>query len=146
MTSTTLPDFFAFTKKLDPFMIGFDETLELLRETAIHTQKAVGYPPYNIKKVKENHYMIEMACAGFTKSDIEITVEGDKLTVWGTAHDDQPATDYLYQGIAKRNFDRTFTLADKVVIKDAEMVNGMLKIWLENLVKTNETIKKIAIK
>jgi molecular chaperone IbpA len=107
-------------------------------------QKVVGYPPYNIRQVKDNKYVIEMAVAGFGKSDIEITMEDNKLVIKGNAKDEEG--EYLYKGIANRGFNREFTLADKVEIKDAELVNGMLKVWLENIVKTQDAIKKIAIK
>ncbi len=83
--------------------------------------------------------------AGFAKSDIEVTVEGNKLVIKGDSNDNE-AEDYIFKGIANRAFQRTFTIADKVEIKDAEMVNGMLRVWLENLYQTQETVKKIAIK
>lgn len=131
--------------KLQPFTIGFDETMNMLRQTAEQAQKAVGYPPYNIKQVKENKYVIEMAVAGFAKTDLEITMDGNKLLVKGSTKDDT-GEEFLYKGIANRAFERAFTLNDKVEIKDAELVNGMLKIWLENIVKTQDAIKKIGIK
>lgn len=131
--------------KLQPFTIGFDETMNMLRQTAEQAQKAVGYPPYNIKQVKENKYVIEMAVAGFAKTDLEITMDGNKLLVKGATKDDA-GEEFLYKGIANRAFERAFTLNDKVEIKDAELVNGMLKIWLENIVKTQDAIKKIGIK
>ena len=131
--------------KLQPFTIGFDETMNMLRQTAEQAQKAVGYPPYNIKQVKENKYVIEMAVAGFAKTDLEITMDGNKLLVKGSTKDDA-GEEFLYKGIANRAFERAFTLNDKVEIKDAELVNGMLKIWLENIVKTQDAIKKIGIK
>ena len=147
MTSL-MKDFFSADKmfsQMQPFTIGFDETLELMREAAQISAKAVSYPPYNIKQVKENKYVIEMAVAGFAKSDIEMTLEGNKLVIKAASKDDDQG-DYLYRGIANRAFERTFTLADKVEIKDAEMVNGMLKVWLENMVKVQDAVKKITIK
>ena len=131
--------------KIQPFTVGFDDTLTLMREAATAAQKAVSYPPYNIKQVKENKYVIEMAVAGFAKSDIEMTLEGNKLVIKAASKEDD-SEDYLYKGIANRGFERTFTLADKVEIQDAEMMNGMLKIWLENMVKVQDAVKKISIK
>ena len=132
--------------KIQPFTVGFNDTLELMREAAAAAAtKAVAYPPYNIKQVKENKYVIEMAVAGFSKSDIEMTLDGNKLVIKAATKDDE-SEDYLYKGIANRAFERTFTLADKVEIKDAELVNGMLKVWLENMVKAQDAIKKISIK
>ena len=72
-------------------------------------------------------------------------MEGNKLTIKGATKDSEEET-FLFQGIANRAFERTFTLNDKVEIKDAEMVNGMLKVWLESIVKTQDAIKKIGIK
>jgi len=125
--------------------IGFEDTINTLRKATETASKAMGYPPYNIKQVKDNKYVIEMAVAGFAKSDIELTMEGNKLTIKGATKDSEEET-FLFQGIANRAFERTFTLNDKVEIKDAEMVNGMLKVWLENIVKTQDAIKKIGIK
>jgi len=131
--------------KFDPFMIGFDEVFKQFEDLSKTAKKAVAYPPYNIKQVKENKYVIEMAVAGFAKSDIEMTLEGNKLVIKAASKDDDNG-DYLYRGIANRAFERTFTLADKVEIKDAEMVNGMLKVWLENMVKVQDAVKKITVK
>jgi molecular chaperone IbpA len=131
--------------RIQPFTVGFDDTLELMREAATMAAKSVSYPPYNIKQVKENKYVIEMAVAGFAKSDIEMTLEGNKLVIKAASKDEDNG-DYLYRGIANRAFERTFTLADKVEIKDAEMINGMLKVWLENMVKVQDAVKKITIK
>ena len=86
-----------------------------------------------------------MAVAGFAKSDIEVTLDGNKLVVSGSAKESEDG-EFLHKGIANRNFKHTFKLADKVEIDNAEMVNGMLKIWLQNLVQANDAIKKIAIK
>jgi len=131
-------------KRLDPFSIGFDKIFDqLVAETA---KTVPTYPPYNIKKVKDNKYVIEMAVAGFSQSDIEVTVDGNTLVVEGSTKENEPEDGtMLYQGIANRAFKRSWTLADKVEIQNAEMVNGMLKIWLENLIKTQETIKKIKV-
>jgi len=134
-----------FGRDLFSQFIGFEDTINTLRKATETATKAVGYPPYNIKQVKDNKYVIEMAVAGFAKSDIEVTMDGNKLTIKGVSKDNEDET-FLYQGIANRAFERTFTLNDKVEIKDAEMVNGLLKVWLENIVKTQDAIKKIGIK
>ena len=138
------PSLESFHKSLDPFTIGFGDTIETFRQAAEAAQKASGYPPYNIKKIKDNKYVIEMAVSGFGKSDIEITTEGKKLVIKGSAKDEEG--EYLHKGIANRGFNREFTLADKVEIKDAELANGMLKVWLENMVKAQEAIRMITIR
>ncbi len=89
--------------------------------------------------------MARTTFSGPVKSDIEMTLEGNKLVI-KAATKDADEEEYLYKGIANRAFERTFTLADKVEIKDAELMNGMLKIWLENMVKAQDAIKKISIK
>jgi molecular chaperone IbpA len=138
------PSMDSFHKFMDPHSIGFDKMFDDLAEIAA---KVPSYPPYNIKQVKDNKYVIEMAVAGFGKSDIEVTLDGNKLVISGSAKDETSEDEeFIFKGIANRNFTRTFKLADKVEIKDAEMVNGMLKVWLHQLVLTQDAIKKITIK
>jgi len=133
-------------RKFDPFMVGFDDVFKHMEDMAKTVQKTVTYPPYNIKRVKENKYVIEMAVAGFSKSDIEITLEGDKLVIKGASQDDETdIQNYLFKGIANRSFNREFKIADKVEIENAEYTNGMLKIWLSNMVKAQDLIKKIPL-
>lgn len=134
--------------KLDPFTVGFDEIFKDLQEMSKNTAKQfTAYPPYNIRQVKDNKYVIELAVAGFAKSDIEVTLEGNTLVVKGAAKElEADDGTFLHKGIANRNFTREFKLADKIEIKDAELVNGMLKIWLENMVKAQDLIKKISVK
>ena len=107
--------------------------------------KAATYPPYNIKQVKDNKFVIEMAVAGFAQTDIEVTLEGNKLVIKGNTEDSEAPENFLYKGIANRNFTREFKLADKVEIENAELVNGMLKIGLANMVKLQDNIKKIPL-
>jgi molecular chaperone IbpA len=135
----------SLTKTLDPFTIGFDDVLKEIQKISASVSK---YPPYNIKKVNDKKWVIEMAVAGFAKSDIEIQLEGNKLVVKGNGQEDEVEDfeAYAFKGIANRDFKHEFKIADKVEIGNAEMVNGMLKIWLESLVQTQDNIKKIAIK
>jgi molecular chaperone IbpA len=135
----------------DPFSVGFDKTFKLLADQLDAVGKNVpGYPPYNIKKVEDNKYVIELAVAGFAKTDLEITLDEGKLTIAGKTKDandiDNANAYYFYKGIAERAFSRTFTLADSVEIKNAEMVNGILKVWLENFIPEHKKPKKIDIK
>jgi molecular chaperone IbpA len=148
MATTLIPSLFDF-KKLDPFTVGYDKFFTDLEDLAKSASKNLpSYPPYNIKAVGKDKYVIEMAVAGFAKTDIEVSLQGNKLTVQGSTQDEDTneTQDYIFKGIANRNFTRTFNLADKIEIKDAEIVNGMLKIWLDSLVETQANIKKIAIK
>ena len=149
MTTSLLPSLFDFHKTLDPFTVGYDKFFKDIEEVTKNVTKNVpSYPPYNIKQVSKNKYVIELAVAGFAKSDIEVTLEGNKLVIKGAAKEDElkEEENFLFKGIANRNFSRSFTLADKIEIGQAEMVNGMLRVWLENLVQAQDTIKRIAIK
>jgi molecular chaperone IbpA len=135
-----------FHKSFDPFSVGFEDIMKQLEEVQNTAMTNAGsFPPYNIKQVKENKYVIEMAVAGFAKTDIEVTLEGNKLVIKGASKDNETDGSYIYKGIAARNFQRTFTLADKVEIKDAELMNGMLRVWLENMIKAQDMVKKITV-
>ena len=133
------------SKDFDKFFVGFDDQFDKLAKLQQDFAKNVpNYPPYNIKKLSDNKYVIEVAIAGFSQSDIEVTIDGNKLTVTGKTTDDAE-TDYLFKGIANRAFTRTFALADKIEVESAEMVNGMLKIALDKLAEIS-TVKKIEVK
>jgi molecular chaperone IbpA len=145
---TTLPSLFGNTafKDLDKFMVGFDEQFN--RIAKMHddlTKNIPSYPPYNIKKVDDNHYVIEIAVAGFSKSEIDVEFADDKLIIRGNSNDDNDATDWIYKGIATRNFTRTFALNDQIEIKGADMINGMLKIALERIIPEHKKPKKIEV-
>lgn len=134
-----------FGKDFDRFFVGFDDQFN--RMAKMHddlTKNIPNYPPYNIKKTGDNTYIIEVAVAGFSKSEIEIEFADDKLIVRGNATEDSNA-DWLYKGIAARNFTRTFALNDQIEVKGAEMLNGMLKIALERIIPEHKKPKKIEI-
>jgi molecular chaperone IbpA len=141
----TLADLKTFQKNFDPFSVGFFDELSAIAQQA--AKNLPKYPPYNIRQVSADKFVIEMAVAGFSKQDIEVTLKGNTLVVNGNIANDKNKDEdtYLYKGIADRSFTHEFKIADKVEIKDAEMVNGMLKIWLENMVKAQDAIKKITI-
>lgn len=105
-----------------------------------HTYK---YPPFNLKKVADDKYTIELAVAGFAKQDLDIQLAGSKLVVSGKLSTQDEAESFLWKGISSKPFSRTFTLADNVELKNAELVNGMLKIWLESI---STATKKVDIK
>jgi molecular chaperone IbpA len=127
--------------KYDPFAIGFDKFFDRFKELQAQTAKALSYPPYNIKKTGDNTYVIEMAVAGFGKQDIEITLEENTLKVNGNVANNGDEQNYIFKGIAERPFAHTFTLADTVEIKNAEIINGMLRIWLDNIVPQKKARK-----
>lgn len=136
-------DPFSFSKQFNT-TVGFEPILKRLAEMTEHMPKIPTYPPYNIKKVDENKYVIEMAVAGFGRQDLELELKEDVLTVTGRTGTDE-ATEYLYKGIADRAFTRQFTLADTVIVKNADLINGMLKIWLERFIPEEKKPKKIEI-
>ena len=130
----------------DTTAIGFDKFFQRLRELdaqATQTAKAITYPPYNIRRTSDNTYVIEMAVAGFARNDIEITLEDSVLKIDGRVRRDPESEEnhYVFKGIAERPFNRVFTLADTVEIKNAELINGMLRIWLDNFVEQKKTRK-----
>jgi molecular chaperone IbpA len=112
--------------------VGFDRLASLL-ESAARTSQETGWPPYNIETTGENAYRIEIAVAGFSPDELNIEVKENLLTVTGrkTANDDGGNDrTFLHRGLAERDFERRFQLADYVVVKSADLVNGLLSIEL----------------
>ena len=108
--------------------VGFDRLARQL-ETATRTGEDNGWPPYNIETTAENIYRIEIAVAGFKPDELNIEMKENLLTVTGrkTANDDaQPQKTYLHRGLAERDFERRFQLADYVIVTDASLDNGLL--------------------
>lgn len=122
--------------------IGFDRLVNLMENQA--TAKSQGYPPYNIEQQEEHKYRITMAVAGFAEQDIDITQNENMLIVRGErqAEDNK---NYIYQGIAERDFERKFQLADYVKVLNAVMENGLLHIDLEREVPEAMQPRKISI-
>ena len=144
---------FADLEKLGKFFVGSDKVAQKFQETIEHIQKTasnINYPPFNLKKTDDNVYVVELAVAGFGKQDVELTLEDNKLVIKGqttldTVSQDGIETQYLHKGIADRAFTRTFSLADNVVVNNAQMINGILKIWLEHIIPEDKKPKKIDI-
>jgi molecular chaperone IbpA len=134
-------------KDFEKHFVGFDEQFN--RMAKLHddlTKNIPNYPPYNIKKTGDTTYVIELAVAGFAKQDIEIELAGGKMVIKGNVQNDEPTEDFLFKGIAARNFTRTFALDDQVEVKDAEMLNGMLKVFLERIIPEHKKPKKVEVK
>ncbi|AJR07067.1 heat shock protein IbpA [Photobacterium gaetbulicola] len=124
--------------------IGFDRLFNQMEKSA--TNANVGYPPYNIEQQDDNHYRITMAVAGFADEQLDITQQQNKLIVRGTREaNGETERQYLYQGIAERDFERKFQLADYVKVVGAEMENGLLHIDLEREIPEEQKPRKIAI-
>jgi molecular chaperone IbpA len=128
------------------FFIGYDKVAEKLANIADQSAKLIqNYPPFNIKKVNENKYAIEVALAGFSKQDIEVEMVDGKLVITGKVETKDTEDNYIFKGISNKAFTRQFTLADTVQIDNAEFINGMLKIWLQ-IIAPEQKKKKIEIK
>lgn len=110
--------------------IGFDHLASMLDNMSGFDSDSSNYPPFNIELLDENRYRLSMAVAGFAKDEINIEVKENVLSITGQKKSDAKDTEYLHRGIATRNFDRRFQLADHVIVKDAEMSNGLLHVEL----------------
>ena len=131
--------------KFIPYSIGFDNLFDRLFDMDLESSSS--YPPYNISKVDDNNYIIEMALAGFNKDDIEIELADSELTVRSKKREDSNKdVNLIHQGISHRSFNRKFTLSEEILVKNAEMKNGMLIIKLEKFIPENKKPKFINIK
>jgi HSP20 family molecular chaperone IbpA len=111
-----------------PFLLGFEQLERLVERTAKSGNE--GYPPYNIEQTSENSYRITLAVAGFAEADLAITVEDSALVIRGRQSDDSEGRVFLHRGIAGRQFQRSFVLADGVDVGEAVMENGLLHVDL----------------
>jgi len=125
--------------------IGVDKLFENLFARNRSFDNTGNYPPYNIVAVTDDHYIIELALAGFNKEDINLTVHNGQLIIKGEKAAEEADVRYLHQGIGARKFKRTFELADYVEVQDADMVNGILVINLERIIPDSAKPKKIRI-
>ena len=124
--------------------VGFDRVFDLLDNVA--GQTANGYPPYNIEKAGENAYKIVMAVAGFAEAELNVTQKENELLVTGqTAPNSEDGKQYLYRGIAGRNFERRFQLADHVKVVGAKLANGLLTIELQREIPEEKKPRAIQI-
>jgi len=124
--------------------IGFDRLAQLF-DDALRTESQPSYPPYNIELVGEDKYQITMAVAGFDRSEIDIETERDALKVTGRKQREEGQRNFLHRGIASRNFEHTFQLADHVRVTGARLDNGLLHIELVREVPEALKPRKIAI-
>jgi len=112
-----------------PFLLGFDQLERLVERTAKTGNE--GYPPYNIEQTSDHSYRITLAVAGFGEDNLTITVEDSQLVVRGRIKDDESDRIFLHRGIAGRQFQKTFVLAEGVEVGEARMENGLLHIDLQ---------------
>jgi molecular chaperone IbpA len=130
---------------LHRYAIGFDRVFEDLNRTFANSRQDGAYPPYNIAKLDETHYVVELAVAGFSESELDIELKENVLTVRGNKVEKTGEPEYLHRGIGSRNFTRTFTLADNMKVCGATVTNGILAIALEQVVPEEQKPKKISI-
>jgi molecular chaperone IbpA len=138
-------------QSLLPRTVGFDRLLSTLNEfdTLLGEGKPPKtYPPYNVVKYADDRYKIELAVAGFSRDELDISIEENKLTVIGSATESPEAfaeREYIHKGIGKRDFTHIFTLAETVVVEGADIVDGLLNIELRNVIPEEKQPRKITI-
>ncbi|MGH7036843.1 MAG: Hsp20 family protein [Stellaceae bacterium] len=125
--------------------IGFDRLTRLIDAAAHADGAAPGYPPYNIETTGEDAYRLTMAVAGFAGDELDITVQENTLVVTGKAKKDDENGRYLHRGIARRGFERRFSLAEHIKVTGASLENGMLHVDLVREVPETAKPRKIAI-
>jgi molecular chaperone IbpA len=131
--------------------VGFDSIFDSLMSNVSSSGSTYGnnYPPYNLIKKSDEHFVIELAVAGFEKEDIEIETKESKISIRSIIakriDEENSKEEYLHKGISKRAFNRTFTLSSDVFVKSASMVNGLLKIDLERIIPDMKKSRVISI-
>jgi HSP20 family molecular chaperone IbpA len=129
-----------------PFLLGFDQIERALDRV---TKAADGYPPYNIEKLaasegQSERLRITLAVAGFSREELDITVEQKELTIRGRQQDDSAGREFLHRGIAARQFHRTFVLADGIEVVGADLRDGLLSVDLERPQRSNQ-VRRVEI-
>ena len=131
-------------RDISPFAVGFDRTFDALSIMANSKSQSVNYPPYNIRKVSDEQYTIELAVAGFDEQDIDVEVEGETLTIKGD-NPNEASEGLLHQGLAARSFVRKFVLSDDMEVKGAALSNGLLYIGMQRYIPEHKRPKKISL-
>ena len=141
MLNTT---FDSIWRDISPFAVGFDRTFDTLELLASSRAKETNYPPYNIRKVSEDQYTIELAVAGFEEKDLDIELVEETLTIKGN-RPKEASDGLLHQGLAARDFVKKFVLSDDMEIKGAALSNGMLYVGLERIIPDEKKPRKIKL-
>jgi molecular chaperone IbpA len=133
------------TNSLNRAIVGFDRFFDDF-EARFATQITQNYPPYNVIKTGENNYEIQVAVSGFDKDEISVEIDQDQLIVKGkNIREDDTAYEYLHRGLATRDFTRSWTLADHMVVETGSIKNGILTIYLKRIVPEALLPRKIKI-
>ena len=134
---------------LRPFSVGFDSIFEEFDRMLESTERySSNYPPYNIHKLNENDYKIEIALAGYSKEDIELELKESTLTVRNKAKEkvvNKEGNGVIHKGISTRQFERSFTISEDIKVKNAELKNGLLNIDLERIIPEEKKSRLIEI-
>ena len=125
-----------------PFAVGFENSLNELNTIANSKSQNSNYPPYNIRRVSENEYTIELAVAGFAESDIDVELTGETLAIVG-AKPENANDGLIHHGLACRQFTRKFVIAEDMVVKGAAMENGLLIVALQRIIPEHKQPRKI---
>ena len=136
---------------LRPITVGFDDMFdhfEHMMDDSFFGRSVANFPPYNIVKTGENTYDVELALAGFNKKDIEIEYKENVLTVKSKKQEETKDEDgnIIHRGISKRMFSKSFTIANDVEVKGAELKDGLLKVSMERIIPEHKKAKTIEIK
>ena len=131
--------------QLTPYAVGFDRVFDRLVDYTNNNMNSTGFPPYNIKKVGDYGYEIELALAGFGKDDIEVEVANGVLTI-RSVKNNSDESEVLHRGISYRKFKRKYTLADDIIVTGAKLENGLLLVQLEQVVPEEKKPRLIDIK
>ena len=131
-------------RDLSPFAVGFDRTFDTLSILANSKTQNTNYPPYNIRKLPEDKYSIELAVAGFDEKDIDIEVSEQNLIIDGKKSDEMNEN-LIHQGLASRNFNRKFVLSEDMVVQGAALSNGILYIGIQRVIPEHKKPKKIPL-
>ncbi len=133
------------TQALNRALIGFDSLFNDVEKRFANSVQT-NYPPYNVLKHDDDHFEIEIAVAGFDREDVTVEVDQNLLTIKGNRLKEDDASKYLHRGLAARDFERSFTLADYMIVGDAELTNGILRVKLTRVVPEALKPRLIAIK
>ena len=137
---------FAFGPHLAHSTLGFERIFNDLDKVLNDRQQQSTFPPHNILKVDKDHYVVELAVAGFGKNEIDITVEDNVLIIKGVKKEkDVEGVEYIHKGIGTRSFTKTLTVADTLEVKGAEFNNGILRVGLVNVVPDHKKPRKVEI-
>ena len=138
---------FGDLEKILGFSVGFDSMFDRWESVFdFNSANNTSYPPYNIRREGDEKYFIELAIAGLNEDDLEVSLQSQILNIRSKKESDQePENNYVHRGIAKRQFEREFTLSDDIVVKGCDLTNGMLTIELEKIIPEEKRARLIPI-